>query len=74
VKGRNRSDGFFFLGEYMKNNIKGVLKMEDKLLRKRVRILKATERVKNFYEVSEKIGLSRKGFYNWLNGQTRLGY
>lgn len=48
--------------------------MEDKMLRKRVRILKATERIKNFYEVSEKIGLSRKGFYNWLNGQTRLGY
>jgi len=27
----------------------------------------------NYYEVADKIGMSRKGFYNWLAGYYNLG-
>ena len=42
-------------------------KMTDKELRKRVKILKATDGIKCYREIAELMEMSNSSFYNWLN-------
>lgn len=49
-------------------------KMNDELLRKRVKMLKATESIQNYYELAELLEMSKSAFYNWLNKEFNLGY
>ena len=48
--------------------------MNDNELRKKVRMLKATEAIENYYELAELLGMTEKSFYNWLGGYYNLGY
>jgi hypothetical protein len=48
--------------------------MNDEVLRKKVRLLKATEAITNYYELSELLEMTEKSFYNWLAGYYSLGY
>ena len=48
--------------------------MNDDILRQRVKILKATESIQNYYEVAELLEMSKSAFYNWLNREFNLGY
>ena len=44
------------------------------LLRQKVKLLKATDSIQNYYEVAELLEMSKSAFYNWLKGQFNLGY
>lgn len=46
--------------------------MNDTVLRKQVKILKATESIDNYYEIAELLEISNKSFYNWLGGYYNL--
>ena len=46
--------------------------MDNNTLRHKVCVMKAMHII-NYYEVADKIGISRKGFYNWLAGYYNLG-
>ena len=48
--------------------------MNDKELIKRVKLYKAMGFIKNYYELAEELGLTEKGWYNWLGGYYCLGY
>lgn len=48
--------------------------MRDDQLRQRVRMLKATKAIDNYYEVAELLEVSEKAFYNWLSGCYDLGH
>lgn len=48
--------------------------MNDDVLRQRVKMLKATESIQNYYEVAELLEMSKSAFYNWLNREFNLGY
>lgn len=48
--------------------------IQDKELIECVRILKATGKIKNYYEIAEKLGMNEKSFYNWLSGFFNLSY
>ena len=48
--------------------------MSDEALRKKVRLLKATEAIENYYEVAELLEMTEKSFYNWLGGYYNLGH
>ena len=48
--------------------------MQDKILRKQVKILKATGSIQNYYEIAELLEMSKSAFYNWLHGDYKLGY
>lgn len=64
----------FILWYYMENYIKGEsIKMSDEVLRKKVRLLKATGAIENYYEVAELLEMTEKGFYNWLSGYYKMG-
>lgn len=47
--------------------------MSDEALRKKVRLLKATEAIDNYYEIAELLEMTEKSFYNWLSGYYRMG-
>lgn len=47
--------------------------MKDNELRKRVKLLKATGAIDNYYEVAELLEMTEKSFYNWLSGYYDLG-
>ena len=47
--------------------------MNDKELRKQVKLLKATEAIQNYAEVAELLEMSSGSFYNWLQNQYNLG-
>lgn len=46
--------------------------MKDEELRKRVRILKATKAIDNYYEIAEFLEITEKSFYNWLSAYYTL--
>ena len=46
--------------------------MNDTVLRKQVKILKATEAINNYYEIANLLEISNKSFYNWLSGYYNL--
>lgn len=48
--------------------------MNDNVLRQRVKMLKATESIQNYYEIAELLEMSKSAFYNWLNKEFNLGY
>ena len=48
--------------------------MSDNELRKKVKLLKATDSIQNYYEIAELLEMSKSAFYNWLKGQFNLGY
>ena len=48
--------------------------MNDDELRQKVKMLKATESIQNYYEVAELLEMSKQAFYNWLNKGYNLGY
>lgn len=48
--------------------------MTDKILRYKVKILKATNSIDNYYEIAELLEMSKASFYNWLNEYYNLGY
>ena len=48
--------------------------MNDDVLRQRVKMLKATESIQNYYEIAELLEMSKSAFYNWLNKEFNLGY
>lgn len=48
--------------------------MSDEILRKKVKLLKATDSINNYYEVAELLEMSKASFYNWLNKRYNLGY
>ena len=48
--------------------------MNDNILRQRVKMLKATNSINNYYEIAELLEMSKAGFYNWLNEHYNLGY
>lgn len=48
--------------------------MRDDELRKKVRLLKATEAIDNYYELAEMLDMTEKSFYNWLSGYYTLGH
>lgn len=48
--------------------------MSDKELRLKVKLLKATSSIENYYEVAELLEMTEKSFYNWLGGYYNLGY
>ena len=47
--------------------------MNDKQLRQKVKLLKATEAIQNFAEVAELLEMRSGSFYNWLNGDYNFG-
>jgi hypothetical protein len=47
---------------------------KDQKLIESVRILKATGKIKNYYEIAAELGMTEKSFYNWLSGFFTLGY
>lgn len=47
--------------------------MNDKELRKKVKMLKATDSIHSYLEVAEMLEISNSGFYCWLNGYYNLG-
>ena len=48
--------------------------MNDKDLIVKVRILKATGAIKNYYQIAQELNMTEKSFYNWLSGFFNLGY
>ena len=48
--------------------------MNDNILRQRVKMLKATNSINNYYEIAELLEMSKASFYNWLNEYYNLGY
>lgn len=48
--------------------------MNDNILRKKVKMLKATDCIHNYYEIAELLEMSKASFYNWLNEKYNLGY
>lgn len=48
--------------------------MNDNILRYKVKILKATNSIDNYYEIAELLEMSKASFYNWLNEYYNLGY
>lgn len=48
--------------------------MQDKELRKEIKILKATGKIKNYYEIADLLEVTEKSFYNWLNGYYNFSY
>ena len=48
--------------------------MNDDVLRQRVKMLKATDSIQNYYEIAELLEMSKSAFYNWLNKEFNLGY
>ena len=48
--------------------------MTDEQLRIEVKMIKAKGQIKNLYLLAEYLGMSEKGFYNWLSGYVNLGY
>ncbi len=48
--------------------------MNDNILRYKVKILKATNSIDNYYEIAELLEMSKASFYNWLNEHYNLGY
>lgn len=46
--------------------------MSDQELRRKIKILKATEAIENYYEIAELLEISCKSFYNWLGGYYNL--
>lgn len=46
--------------------------MNDTVLRKQVKMLKATEAINNYYEIANLLEISNKSFYNWLSGYYNL--
>lgn len=49
------------------------MKMNDDLLRERVRLLKAKGDIKNYIELAELLEVPKNGFYNWMNNQYNFG-
>lgn len=47
--------------------------MNDKELRKQVKILKAIEQIDTYAELAEMLDINVHSFYNWLNGYYNLG-
>lgn len=47
--------------------------MYDEELRKKVKLLKATDGIKSYYELAELLGMANGSFYNWLRGSYDLG-
>lgn len=47
--------------------------MRDNELRKKVKLLKATGAIVNYYEIAELLEMTEKSFYNWLSGYYELG-
>ncbi|MBP3708511.1 MAG: hypothetical protein J6J36_07980 [Clostridia bacterium] len=48
--------------------------MNDEALRKKVRLLKATQAIDNYYEIADLLEITEKSFYNWLSGYYNLGH
>ena len=48
--------------------------MSDHELRKKVRFLKASQSIDNYYEIAEMLDMTEKSFYNWLSGYYNLGH
>ena len=48
--------------------------MSDHDLRKKVRYLKASQSIENYYELAEMLDMTEKSFYNWLSGYYNLGH
>ena len=48
--------------------------MNDNILRQRVKMLKASNSINNYYEIAELLEMSKASFYNWLNEHYNLGY
>lgn len=48
--------------------------MSDKDLRIKVKMLKATNGIVNYYELAEYLEMTEKSFYNWLGGYYNLGH
>lgn len=48
--------------------------MNDNVLRQKVRILKATNCIKNYYEIAKLLEMNKTAFYNWLCNSYNLGY
>ena len=48
--------------------------MNDTILRKKVKLLKANNSIQNYYELAELLELNIKSFYNWLNGYYNFSY
>lgn len=48
--------------------------MNDNELRKKVKMLKATDGIKSYYEIAELLEMSNSAFYNWLHAQFNLRY
>ena len=48
--------------------------MNDEELRRKVKMLKATDSIYNYYELAELLEMSKASFYNWLNKKYNLGY
>ena len=47
--------------------------MRDNDFRKKVKLLKATGAIENYYELAELLEITEKSFYNWLCGYYDLG-
>ena len=63
----------FILKFNMQFYMKGLLKMTDKELRSKVKLLKATDAIKNYAEVAELLEMKSGSFYNWLKDYYSLG-
>ena len=48
--------------------------MNNTELRKKVKMLKATDTISNYYEIAEILEISRSSIYSWLNNQFDFGY
>lgn len=48
--------------------------MKDEILRVKVKMLKATNSIQNYYEIAELLEMNKASFYNWLCGKYNLGY
>ena len=47
--------------------------MNDKDLRRKVKLLKAADSIKSYAELAEMLEMSRDSFYNWLRGYYDFG-
>ena len=48
--------------------------MSNEELRKKVKLLKATGTITNYYELAEILDISESSIYNWLSKQFDFGY
>lgn len=48
--------------------------MNNKELRQKVKMLKATDTITNYYELAEILEVSKSSIYSWLNNQFDFGY